>query len=298
MDESDWTDLIRSRKPDTPVRPPADAAPRLEQLPGIRAVVFDVYGTLFSSGVGDIGLATGQNRNDQVKAALEEAGFEVATGPETPALDTALHTTVKAHQAARQAAGIGHPEVNIHLVWRDLVEQLTEDGVLAGGGGADLARLAIDYETRVNPVQPMPGLESVLARLRSEPGVLGIISNAQFFTPLLFDAFLGKGPVALGFAEDCCIWSYELLEAKPSTRLYTRCGEELEAGFGIAPGETLYVGNDMRNDIVPARACGFRTALFAGDRLSLRRRGDDPGCAGIESDLEVTDLKQILECIG
>ena len=66
----------------------------------------------------------------------------------------------------------------------------------------------------------------------------------------------------------------------------------------IAPAETLYLGNDMLNDVYPAGKLGFRTALFAGDRRSLRRREDRREVAGIEPDLLITDLAQLLKCIN
>ena len=57
------------------------------------------------------------------------------------------------------------------------------------------------------------------------------------------------------------------------------------------------MGNDIRNDIWPAQSVGFKTALFAGDKLSLRRRKDDPQCKQIEADLEITQLHQLLDCL-
>jgi putative hydrolase of the HAD superfamily len=53
----------------------------------------------------------------------------------------------------------------------------------------------------------------------------------------------------------------------------------------------------MRNDIWPAQETGLKTALFAGDRLSLRRREDDPDCRKTKPDLEITHLEQLLHCL-
>jgi putative hydrolase of the HAD superfamily len=51
----------------------------------------------------------------------------------------------------------------------------------------------------------------------------------------------------------------------------------------------------MLNDIFPAKITGFQTALFAGDKRSLRRRTDDPRCRNLKPDLVVTDLGQLIE---
>ncbi|MEQ8837627.1 MAG: HAD family hydrolase, partial [Lacipirellulaceae bacterium] len=62
----------------------------------------------------------------------------------------------------------------------------------------------------------------------------------------------------------------------------------------ITPAETLYVGNDMRNDIWPAAKVGFKTALFAGDERSLRLREDEPNRdQRPEPDAVVTELDQL-----
>ena len=127
----------------------------------------------------------------------------------------------------------------------------------------------------------MPGLKETLAAIRERGLLLGIVSNAQFYTPLLFEAFLGAPPDELGFTPDCCVWSYREREGKPSTALYEKLATALEAS-SIAPDQTLYVGNDVRNDIRPAQRIGFKTALFAGDQRSLRLRQDDPECAAIK----------------
>lgn len=42
--------------------------------------------------------------------------------------------------------------------------------------------------------------------------------------------------------------------------------------LGIESSQTLYVGNDMLNDIYPAQQLGLKTAFFAGDQRSLRKR--------------------------
>jgi len=51
----------------------------------------------------------------------------------------------------------------------------------------------------------------------------------------------------------------------------------------------------MLNDILPAQRIGFKTALFAGDKRSLRLRPDDARCEDIVPDIIVTDLLQLVE---
>jgi putative hydrolase of the HAD superfamily len=104
---------------------------------------------------------------------------------------------------------------------------------------------------------------------------LGLISNAQFFTPLLFDAFFGKSPEELGFDPRLLCYSFEAGEAKPSPALFKMAVDGLKSR-GISPDAALFVGNDMLNDIYGAAAAGFKTARFAGDPRSLRLRKGNP----------------------
>ncbi|MFP4260906.1 MAG: HAD family hydrolase [Opitutales bacterium] len=287
---------ITSRRQTGPVRLPDDARPRLPQLAGIRAVVFDVYGTLFSSGVGDISLATEENRDAALRTTLAENGLKLMPGAQAERLDDLLHDIIHTHQAKRRSQGVEYPEVEIREVWKDFIQTLIDRHFLESGKPVDLEALVIDYESRINPTQPMPGLPETLAALR-QFGPLSIISNAQFYTPLLFEAFLGQSTETLGFCSACNVWSYAELEGKPSRRLYELAAQKLAAHHSLRPEDCLYVGNDMRNDIWPAREVGFRTALFAGDRLSLRRRPEHPACKGLEADAEITELAQILQLL-
>lgn len=308
------TDLAaRIRALSRPLDPrPTGLSPAIAPLPGIRAVLFDVYGTLVVSASGDIGRAGEPDRDQAFAAALEAAGMTVpagrgagahpgahpGTGPVTetgeepdPEPDpepgpVRLEQAIRACHEARKAAGTAFPEVDIREMWAEVLA--TRE---------DTSRLAIEYECRVNPIWPMPGMAEVLARLRARGLVLGIVSNAQFYTPLMLAGFLGAPLSDRGFDEECCAFSYRLREAKPSTAIYQLALDGLARRHGIAPGAVLYVGNDVRNDIWPASATGCRTALFAGDARSLRLREDDPCCAGVVPDRVVTDLAQITACL-
>lgn len=279
-------DRIRSFS--TPLEPrPTGAAPKLGPLSEIRALLFDIYGTLVISASGDIGLAGTQNTADAFTAALDAVGLTApaGVGPDR------IEQIIRAAHARSKFAGTEFPEVDILTIWG----AVWDDGKTPTQD--QLARLAIEYECRVNPVWPMPGLAQILEDLRRRPLVLGIVSNAQFYTPLMLEGFLDAPLSDLGFDTECSAWSYRLLEAKPSTRIYQVALAGLERKHGIAPGEVLYVGNDMRNDIWPASLTGCRTALFAGDARSLRLREDDPRCAGITPDRVITDLRQLTDSI-
>jgi len=98
----------------------------------------------------------------------------------------------------------------------------------------------------------------------------------------------------LGFDPGLVFYSYQFEVAKPSPVLFRKAAETLKAK-GIQPSDVLYLGNDMLNDIYPAKAIGFQTALFAGDKRSLRLRAGDSRCKKLTPDLVITDLIQLIQ---
>lgn len=256
-------------------------APRPPSLEGVRAVVFDVYGTLFVSGSGDIGLATADPKTAALTEALREQGVEMPPELAAPALDRFYELIRHRHQELK-ASGIRYPEIRVLDIW----EQWRREA----GVQIDVPQLAIDVECRLNPVWPMPGLVHTLEQLQARGLTLGIVSNAQVFTPCLFPALAHHSLEQLGFCAKHCVWSWVRQEAKPSTRLYKQVLESLD---GIPPEACLYVGNDMRNDIAPAASTGMRTVLFAGDQRSLRLREGDPIVGDTRPDHVITSLNQL-----
>ena len=264
---------------------PTDIQPRLLPLTGIKTVLFDIYGTLFISAAGDIGVDMAVDNDQAFRAALQAVGL--------PPKGNAglLKEAIETDHRRKRAQGIDFPEVDIVQIWRRVVTVLMPGVVLTHD---QLRQLALEYELRSNPVWPMPGLEEMLEGLKSRGIKMGLISNAQFYTPLLLEAFLKKPLKAIGFDEDLCIFSYRLGEAKPSQRLFQQAVSRL-AELGIKPAEVMYLGNDKLKDIWPAAHAGLVTALFAGDARSLRLREEDPRCQRLQPDLIVKYLPELLQ---
>ena len=289
----DFADIIRRLS--RPLAPqPTVEQPRLQQLPGIRAVFFDVYGTMLISGSGDVGTAMEAKPSNAFVAAMTAVGLEFAESGDI-GVGELISTITEHHERARRN-GVSHPEVGIVEVWRETLETLQRENLIERAGDIDLQQLAVEYEARANPVWPMPGLEDCLLKLRLAEKRLGIVSNAQFYTPILFPALLGRDLDALGFQENLRFFSFHAGRAKPDCYLYELARNSL-AGFGITATEVVYVGNDMLNDITPAQQVGFCTALFAGDARSLRQREADERVKGIIPDLVLTDLSQLADCV-
>ncbi|MFH0908347.1 MAG: HAD family hydrolase [bacterium] len=289
MDEAQVSDLLerisRCSRPMDPL--PTDMEARIHPLKGIRAVLFDVYGTLVVSASGDIGsVLHAAPPADAFRDALRAAGFDAPPGAVArgPAL---LVERIQEEHARRRAAGVEFPEIEIRETWDAVLSELRRDGSLSGScDRATIERLAVEFECRVNPTWPMPGAAETLSALEKRGFVTGIVSNAQFYSPLIFRTHLGRPP------PEPAVWSFEQREAKPSGRLFRLALDALAGSHGIRPGEVLYVGNDMTKDMTPSALLGFRTALFAGDRRSYRPAAWKP--PAIPPDVVITDLSQLV----
>jgi putative hydrolase of the HAD superfamily len=236
---------------------------------------------LFISASGDIGSAGPlDGRTAQLDQLLSRYGQLISAEK----VLKRLHRTIRNLHAVSREQGVDYPEVVIETVW---------EKVLAFDNSQSLRKFAVEFEMIMNPVWPMPGLEKLLEHCRSCGISLGIISNAQFFTPYLFEWLLQATPVQLGFDAELTWYSYRNGCAKPCPALFQKALRML-ASRGIAPRHVAFIGNDMRNDIRPARQTGFQTILFAGDSRSLRLRADDPLCKDLSPDRMVIDLNQLI----
>ena len=212
-----------------------------------RAVLFDVYGTL---------LIQVPRRDLAVEDFIRRNRLEL-----TPAeLSHGLRREVDARHERLRARGTRFPEVRIERIWGRL---------FPGRPDAELRRLAVEFELAIHSCWPAPGCRDVIASAAALGIRLGIVSNAQFYTPLFLQALLARTPEELGFHPSLCIYSYRYQAGKPGPELYELAKSRL-ARLGIPPREAVMVGNDPRNDIAAARRAGFMTILVAGDKRTQR----------------------------
>lgn len=250
----------------------------------VECIMFDVYGTLFISGSGDIGITRQKaQQTEQLKNLLQK--FGIRRLPDAVLND--FFVAIDNEHVKLRANGVDFPEVEIDKIWMHVLNNNNLDHIRA---------FAVEFELIVNPVYPMPHLEKMLTGCKESNLRMGIVSNAQFYTPSLFQWFLDSDPESLGFQPNLILFSYRFGRAKPSTYLFQMAAERLQ-NMEIPVHAALYLGNDMLNDIYPAKKAGFQTALFAGDARSLRLREDDPRCRNLSPDIIITDLEQLLDHI-
>jgi len=254
--------------------PPARVPSELAQLSGHSlpaaplAVAVDVYGTLLASAAGEIGPG----------AAMDDSW---AVFPHDMA--ERLHYLVEEDHAGKRAQGIPWPEIDSAALFARALGLDYDDG----------ARAAVAWECTTNRCQAMPGAAAFLSGCFQRGIPLGIVSNAQFYTPLFveeaFDAYLfgerrfsarelfdaTPARPCLGFDPGLTLWSYRTGRAKPDRWMFDELARRL-AVRGVPANRILYVGNDALNDCAAAGEAGLMTALFCGDERSCRPRSGDP----------------------
>jgi FMN phosphatase YigB (HAD superfamily)/glycosyltransferase involved in cell wall biosynthesis len=209
-----------------------------------RAVIFDIYGTLLIAPPG--GVRPDPFVDPVLRDILRSFDHDPPASPSSE-----LHAAVLRHHAA---AGVGYPEIDLRVLWREILD-LSQ--------GTDTTALVEALEAAWHPARPMPGAEQAIGTLARSGLSLGLLSNAQCNT------LATLGGISDLFAPELTILSYQHGLAKPSPALFQILTDRL-AGHGVSPGETLIVGNDPLHDILPAAAAGFQTALYNGHPDSHR----------------------------
>jgi len=271
---------------------PTGISPVIIPQRNIKAVIFDIYGTLFISGSGDI--ANLSEREDFLHKALKNSGFSIPL-PDSKLLSVKdFKKAVEHYHEESKGRGSFYPEVEVVGLWKTILKNWKDLGLIRGKLTEKRIKSFICiYEAISNPVWPMPGLPDLLQWL-SDKVFLGIISNAQFYTPLLFPAFFeNKTPSDLGFLSELTVFSYEEGVAKPDLLLFEKLKNTLLKGYNILPENTLFIGNDMKNDIYPAQCIGIKTGLFAGDKRSLRLYTDNDILKACVPSVTITSLSQL-----
>ncbi len=186
----------------------------------IQCVLFDIYGTLFISAAGDISVAKKTSPEAfRLQRLLQK--FKIRRTPQD--LIAELYRAIEEEHRQLIEDGIDYPEIKIDQIWKQILETDDLDSV---------RRFAIEYELIANPVFPMPNLDKTLTVCREQNLTMGLISNAQFFTPLLFEWFLHAKPEDLGFHSELIFLSYQLRHAKPSLALFEKAATVMNAmGF-------------------------------------------------------------------
>ncbi|MBO1330197.1 HAD family hydrolase [Streptomyces sp. VRA16 Mangrove soil] len=220
----------------------------------IKAVLFDFSGTLF-----------------RIESTRSWLGAALAAARTTLPDDEFERAAQRLHEVGALPGGTAHPaEVPQHLA--ELMAVRDVDSARHRAAYTGLARevpLPDDrlyealYERHMTPSawRPYPDAREVLAALRERGIAVGVVSNIGWdLRPVFVDH--GLDPYV-----DTYVMSYRHGVQKPDPRLFTAACEAL----GVAPGDTLMVGDDRRAD---GGAASLGCAVHFVDHLPVAERPD------------------------
>jgi putative hydrolase of the HAD superfamily len=212
----------------------------------IRAVIFDVYGTLLQAGLPPADAAERWH-------SLFQKTFHAV--PTMSLLDFSIASSraIRLRHSSAQARVIPFPEI----LWPSVIAE-----VLPGFSKLDetaQAEFAFEQIQLGHTTSLMAGAGSTLRWLAEKQKLLGIASNAQAYSLRELEMNLTGGGLNLGlFDAGLCYWSYQHGFSKPDAHVFQILRARLEAR-NISPAETLMVGDRFDNDIEPAQVHGFQT---------------------------------------
>ncbi len=287
---------------------------RYADFSSVKVVLWDVYGTICGVGVGDLEQSLGnQGRLSQAAGFLaEEYGITGTLSKVEPGkkagvvLAELYHRYIDESHSQSRTRGVEYPEVVIERIWLRILRDCRQWGYKRSFDEPELHtayRWAYFFDSAMQHTYLLPGAAGTLRALAEKELVQGIISNAQFYTPLHLRRLLRKAEgrdefeLAEFFSEQLTILSYEMGCSKPNPAGFEHV-KVILSSLGIGPDRILYVGNDMLNDIWAAKQHGMRTALWAVDGGSVVWRDDDERCNDSPPDAVITEAGQLVEMIA
>ncbi|MBW7996329.1 MAG: hypothetical protein FVQ81_07145 [Candidatus Glassbacteria bacterium] len=289
---------------------PGEVAVCLPELRGIRLVLWDIYGTLFATRAGDLegSLSAPEAMLGAFGLTADEFGFTAAFGSRDEAalwLRDCYLELIETEREEKKKNQFPFPEVRIEHVWRSILGRLDSRGWRRDSSNDRLLPYLVSlfYEISFQQAIIYTAAWPALTSIKRQGLLQGIVSNAQFYTPLLLDHFLRSqsggqcsSPWEI-FDPGLSAFSYLPGLSKPDPRIFQPVLDQA-AVRGIAAAEILYVGNDKFNDVHCASQLGLRTALFAADSSSLKLHRDNEAADRAEPDAVVTDFCQLPFILG
>ena len=193
--------------------------------------IFDLYGTL-------VDIKTDENRAKLWRVVCRELGVYTFFWRSIKR-EYALLCKEKKHSAEH--------EIELIDVFGDMLQKRGKDRAQAHS----LARLFRDSSTE--KLKLFDGVIEILSSLRASGAGVYLLSNAQSCFTRHEIEILGLTDLFNGI-----ILSSEVGVKKPYEQVFKLAFEK----FGITPDESIYVGNDMRDDVLGASTAGMKTVYI------------------------------------
>jgi FMN phosphatase YigB (HAD superfamily) len=311
---AEYADFLDGRKliwPKVPAQKPVTATPSAKVLPGIRAVLWDVYGTLLRVSDGRYTILPDEEARLQI--ALDKTIHEFnmwnhmyrRPGPPWQSMIGIYKSTIE-RQAMQAAAKGNFTEVNLVHTWQALIGKLFEkeytfDESQYGDLDEFSEKVAYFFHSALQATEAREGAAQAMSDMASAGLTQGLLGDGQSFTLVqTLRALSMQGdlpPLYELFRPQTLILSYDVGLKKPSRLLFSEAVQQLR-GIGIQAQEILHISCRLSTDLVPARAAGMKTALLVSEKLGLEVSSDVLKDPARRPDRLLTDLSQVRSIVG
>lgn len=287
------------------------AKPSLTRLPGVRAVTWNLYGTLLAIGGGQLYFQHPQKI--MMDVALDKTIQEfkmwasMTRKPGQPAdYLREIYANLLLEQQSLVPSGEKFPEISAERIWDSLIKKLFQkdfkfDALSMGSLNEFSRKVAYFFHASMQGTACYPGAAEALKLVRAKGLAQGVVANGQCFSMLQLERGLLKqdSKIAFGKLIDPALVgvSHELHCRLPSERLFRHVLAAAQAR-GIQAGEVLHIGSRIPLDVAPARRLGMKTGLFAGDKAALEATPEQMKDPYTRPDILLTELPQIADVLG
>lgn len=287
------------------------AKPYLQPLDDVRAVTWNIYGTLLAITGGELYFEHPQKfvmdvALDKTIQEFKMWGSMVRKPGQPTDYLRRVYTDLLTEQRMLPSGSEKHPEVSAERLWEGFIKKLLqkEYQINAGLYGAlnEFSRkVAYFFHASLQTPAAFPGAARALRYVRERELLQGLIADGQCFTITQLQRCLARQDPGVKlddlFDSELRVLSVDVKGRKPSERLFRQALGVLEQA-GIEAGQVLHVGSRIIQDIIPARRLGMKTALFAGDKASLQVTSEQLRDPNSRPDVMLTELSQIAEVVG
>jgi FMN phosphatase YigB (HAD superfamily) len=311
---AEYADTLDERKliwPKVPAPKAVNANPSIRPIPGIRAVLWDIYGTLLRISDGRFCLFPEEEARLQIALDKTIHEFNIwnhmyrKPGPPWQSIIGIYRSTIERQSMHASPTG-DVTEVDLVETWRALIIKLFEkeyayDEGLYGDLDEFSEKVAYFFHCNLQATEARSSAVRAMSDISSAGLIQGFLSDGQSFTLVqTLKALSVQGdlpPLHELIRPQTLILSWAQGVRKPSKSLFAAAVQQLR-GLGIQAQEILHVSCRLSTDLVPARAAGMKTALLVAEKLGLEVSTEVLKASATRPDRLLTDLAQITDVVG
>jgi FMN phosphatase YigB (HAD superfamily) len=312
---AEYADALDSRNliwPKVPPAVPVKATPSIKPLPGIRAVLWDVYGTLLRTPDGRYELFPKDEVRLQISLDKTIHEFNMwnsmyrKPGPPWQSMIGQYRNYWERLSMAAPAKRGDFTEVDLVDVWEGIVERLFDKEYAYDeseyGDVRELSeKVAYFFHCNLQALEARSNAVQANSDVAGRGIQQGLLADGQCFTLVQVLRALGaQGPLPPlneVIRPETLVFSHQMGIRKPSRSLFETAVNQLRS-IGISPFEILHVSCRLETDLVPARKAGMKTALLAAEKCGLEASSALLKNADTRPDRLLTDLSQISELLS